>query len=304
MSYQSLRSLEELAAFVAVVDANGFSAAARQDGVRRATLSQRVQALEERLGVPLMVRSTRSIRLTEEGQAYLEHARSCLHSARQADEVVVRAKSSPQGRLRLTAPNALLALLFEEVVANYLSLYPDVSLELNSSSSVRDIHREDFDLAIRVGTLSDSTLVSRKLATVRAQYFASTSYLEKYGTPQHPSDLSKHFSIATQQEIESQGWPFLINGSLTKIHVEPRVVVDSCAMAMDSLVRGMGILYAPTRLIEESEQASKMVSLFQDYEPPRPPLHAVFAAGASKVPKVATFLQLLVAWCEKHERLI
>ncbi len=302
MSYQSFRQLEELAAFVSVIDANGFSAAARETAVRKATLSERVQSLEKRLGVPLMVRTTRSIRLTEEGRAYLIHARRCLQSARQADNVAIQARKAPGGHLRITAPNAFVSLLFEEVICAYLSLYPDVTVDINSSSTIRDLARDDFDLAIRVGPLADSSMISRKLANVRAGYFASKTYLDTHGTPQHPGALQEHQSIATQRTRGPQKWPFLINGQLEEVHVSPRITVDSCDTAMASLVGGLGILYAPHRLIEASAHRRTLIPLLAEFSPVAPPVHAVFTNGASKVPKVAAFLELLIAWCNNRDR--
>lgn len=133
MEYQSEPALEELRAFVAVVDAHGFRSAARSTRGRKATLIKRVQDLEARLGVPLIVRTTRSMRLTDEGRAYYEHASRALEAARDAESVVLSARSAPRGVLRITSATALAAHLLEAVIARYLKRYPDVRIVLQTS---------------------------------------------------------------------------------------------------------------------------------------------------------------------------
>ena len=191
MPYQSERSLAELAAFVAVVESNGFSAAARASGARKATLSLRVSDLETRLGVPLLVRTTRSLRLTEEGRAYLEHARRSLAAARDADAVVTAAKSEPSGLLRVTAPGSLADMLFNTVVVAYLTKHPGVSVSLDTSMRRIDLTREGFDLAVRIGPLAESGLVARRLGKTSGGYFASPKYLEQRGKPRRPEDSTR-----------------------------------------------------------------------------------------------------------------
>jgi DNA-binding transcriptional LysR family regulator len=156
------------------------------------TLSARLANLKARLGAPLLIRTTRSLRLTDEGQAYFESARRALAALRDAEAVVHAAKAAPSGVLRVSVPTSLAAEICEHVVVPYLRAYECVSVQLDASMRRVELAKEGFHLAIRIGPLDDSDLVARRLGVTTCGYYASPRYLRARGTPSTPKDLLKH----------------------------------------------------------------------------------------------------------------
>ncbi|WP_437307843.1 LysR substrate-binding domain-containing protein [Sorangium sp. So ce388] len=304
MEYQSGRSLEELAAFVAVVEANGFTAAARALRARKATLSQRVQDLEERLGVSLLVRTTRSLRVTDEGRAYFEHARRSLAAARDAEAVVAMAKSKPSGLLRVTTSAALAGVLMEGVVTPYLARYPDVSVELDTSVRRVDLVREGFHLALRVGPLDDSSLVARRLGVATGGYYASPRYLERRGAPERPEELlGIHDTVMVMVAREGGGpkaWPFARGARKLSLVVRPRLSLSSFELAVQAAAAGAGVVRSPRYFVRPFLAKGRLVPVLEEWTPRGFDVHAVFPPGGALVPKTRVFLDMLAAWFDKN----
>jgi DNA-binding transcriptional LysR family regulator len=293
MAYQSGLALEQLATFVAVVDANGFSAAARLTHARKATLSQRVRQLEKRLGVTLLARTTRTLRLTDEGRAYLEHARRALSAAVDADAVVARAKQKPSGVLRVTTSAALASVLLETVITPFLSKHPQVSVHLDTSVRRTNLIREGNELAVRTGPLEESSLLSRKLGTIRCGYYASPACRER--EPLRPEDVAQCRAIVVGSEGPPE-WPFVVKGKPRSIVVRPRVVVDSFDLAIRAAVDGAGIVRSPRHFAEPHLAKGRLRPVLLEWTPPSKDVYAVFPPGATLVPKTRLFIDALAAW--------
>jgi LysR family transcriptional regulator for bpeEF and oprC len=302
MEYQSGRALEELAAFVAVVEANGFSAAARSSGARKATLSRRVQELEGRLGVSLLARTTRSLRLTEEGRAYLAHAQRSLSAARDAEEVVALAKSKPTGHLRVTTSGSLAGALLEPVVAEYLERYPAVTIELDTSVRRMDLVREGFDLAIRVGPLADSTLVARRLGIATGGYYAGRRYLKRRGTPRRPEDLERHATIVVPQKERAMEWPFVDGKRKFRCLVTPRFSVTSFEIAARAAAADLGVVRTPRYFVEALLERRRLVQVLEPFTPKGIDVYAVYPPGGMLVPKTRVFVEMVSAFFDANER--
>ncbi|WP_394830158.1 LysR substrate-binding domain-containing protein [Pendulispora rubella] len=301
MEYQSGSSLEELAAFVAVVEANGFTAAARTLRARKATLSLRVQSLEARLGVSLLVRTTRTLRLTHEGRAYLEHAQRALGAARDADAVVELAKSKPTGLLRITMPASLAGALFEGVVVPYLARYPEVSVQLDTSLRTIDLVREGYDLGLRVGALAGSSLVARRLGSCTGGYYASPRYLEHRGTPKRPEDLDRHATIIVPRGDRPMEWAFVAGSKRRSLVVSPRLSVSSFELAARAAVAGAGVLRSPRYFVAPYLATNQLVPVLRDWTPPSVKVHAVFPPGGVLVPKTRLFVDAVAAWFTRND---
>jgi DNA-binding transcriptional LysR family regulator len=296
VQYQSARALEEMAAFVAVVEARGFTAAARVTQGRKATLSRRVQDLEARLGVPLLVRTTRSLRLTEEGGAYYEHARRSLASARDADAVVLSAKARPSGLLRVAASATLAAFVLDGVITAYLREYPDVRVHLETTDRKVDIVRDGFDLALRAGALADSSLVARRLGVAGGGFYASPRYLAARGEPSHPKDLAAHDVVAVPKGDGALEWPFLIGGKPKSFPIRPRLVVTDAELGARAAAAGVGIVRAPLQIVRPYLARRQLVEVLREWAPPGLTVHAVFPPGGGLVPKTRVFLDMLERW--------
>src|SRR5918996_848196 len=213
MAYQSGMAFEQLATLVAVVDANGFAAAARATNLRKATISQRIQQLEKRLGVSLLVRTTRSLRVTDEGRAYVEQARRALEAVAQAEQVIAAAKHKPIGVLRVTMHAALASMIFESVVLPYMANNPDVSVHIDTSMRQLDLAREGFDLAVRtgIGPLAESSFIARRIGMTPSAYTASPRWVATHGGLRRPEDLTDHPTIVIEEEGPHE-WSFVVNG--------------------------------------------------------------------------------------------
>jgi LysR family transcriptional regulator for bpeEF and oprC len=302
LSYQSARSLEELAALVAVVESNGFTAAARASGARKATLSLHVARLEKRIGVPLLFRTTRSIRLTEEGHAYFGHAQRAISAARDAEAQVISAKARPSGLLRVTAPTALADGLLESVVMPYLMKHSDVTVHLDTSARQIDFAREPFDLAIRLGPLADSSLVARRLGTSGGGYFASPRYLKRRGTPRRPGDLSTHETIAIPGRQGPISWTFVVKKEIRSFVIRPRLLVSTFELGARAAAAGLGILRAPSEPLQPFLAKQQLVRILAEWSQPDAEVFAVIPPGGASVPKTRVFLDMLVEWfAERHQ---
>ena len=293
MEYQSDQALEELRAFVAVVDAQGFRSAARVTRGRKATLSKRVQDLEARLGVPLLVRTTRSMRLTDEGRAYFEHASRALAAARDAEAVVLSAKATPRGVLRVTTAAALAAHVLDAVIVRYLKKYPDVRLVLHTTERRLDIVREGYDVAVWGGPLDDSSLVARKLGVAAGGYFASPKYLARRPEPKSPDDLAAHDLVTITKDAGATEWPFVAGGKEKRVAIRPRLVVNDLELALRAGIGGMGIVPAPLSSAEPYVAKKQLVQVLRQWTRPALDVHAVFPPGGALVPKTRAFLDLL-----------
>ncbi|NUP06955.1 MAG: LysR family transcriptional regulator [Polyangiaceae bacterium] len=293
MEYQSGRTLEELSAFVAVVQARGFTAAARATRARKATLSQRVKDLEQRLGMPLLMRTTRALRLTDEGRAYFEHASRALASARDAEAVVLSAKAKPKGVLRVTTSASLAIFVLEGVVTTYLAKYPDVAVQLDTSERRIDLVAEGFDLAVRVGVLEDSSLIARRLGRATGGFYASPRYLAKRGEPRRPEELVEHDAIVIPKADGSMEWPCWIGSRTKSFPVRPRLVVTHLETAARAASAGVGLMRAPYSVVAPYLKKKQLVPILRAWTPPGLDVHAVFPPGGALAPKTRAFLDLL-----------
>lgn len=300
MAYQSDVALGELAAFTAVVDAQGFTAASRLLGVRKATLSARVQRLEQRLGASLLARTTRALRLTDEGRAYLEHARRAIASARAAESAVVSTRAAPSGTLRVSVPPPLGALLLNAVIAPYLSAHPAVTVQLDTATRTVDLVKDEFDVAIRVGALGDSALIARKLGVAAGGYYASPAYLARHGEPKRPRDLPNHDAIVIPRGDRAPEWHFVEGRRRRSIVVKPRLAVNGFELGLEAAVAGLGIVPSPLFCVQALLNKKQLVPVLAAYTPPGFEVHAVFPASAALVPKTRAFVDLLAAWADGH----
>src|SRR5205814_7880475 len=212
--------LKQLESFVSIATRASLTAAAKAEGVAPAIMGRRLDALEERLGVKLLMRTTRRISLTHEGSAFLEDCQRLLSELASAEASVSAGGVKASGHLRVTAPAGFGRRHVAPLVPRFLAQHPDVSLSLNLSDRLVDIVNEGVDCAVRVGDLPDSALVSVRLAENRRLCVASPAYLKRAGTPRHPNDLARHECLTLSSEAsQSRGWAFAVDGTL--VHLRP-----------------------------------------------------------------------------------
>ncbi len=241
----------EMAVFVKVVETGGFQRAAEALGMPKSSVSRKVASLEERLGVRLLHRTTRTVRTTDIGQGYYDRLARLVRDAEAAEDAVRQCQDEPTGTLRISVPTTGTGS-FMRMVFGFSKRYPRVSLEVLSTDRFVDLVRERIDVAIRAGELSDSGLVARKLARSQLRFVASPAYLDERGRPESVADLAKHDGVGGGRLESNPVW-HLADG--TTVPVRARVRVTSMANAVDAAVAGLGLALVPDPFVQsEIEQ--------------------------------------------------
>ncbi|WP_374592661.1 LysR family transcriptional regulator [Aquabacterium sp.] len=270
--------LKQIESFVAVSTKGSLTAAAQAEGVAPAVIGRRIDALENRLGVKLMVRTTRRITLTFEGSAFLEDAQRLLADLANAEASVSAGGVKASGYLRVTAPAGFGRRHVAPLVPRFLAAHPDVSLSLNLSDRVVDLVNEGYDCAVRVGDLSDSSLVSVRLADNRRLCVAAPSYLKRRGTPRHPDDLMQHDCLMLSSEAsQTRGWAFTVNNEVAHVRPGSRLDCSDGQVLHDWCRLGLGVAWRSTWEVEGEVASGELVSVLDDFAAPPNGIYAVFA---------------------------
>src|ERR1043165_3105250 len=269
--------LKQIESFVLVAAKGSLTAAAQAEGVAPAVMGRRLDALEARLGVKLLLRTTRRITLTHEGSAFLEDCQRLLAELANAEASVSAGGVKASGHLRITAPAGFGRRHVAPLVPAFLSQHPDVSLSLNLSDRIVDIVNEGVDCAVRVGDLPDSSLVSVRLAENRRLCVATPAYLRRAGTPRHPNELARHECLTLSSDAsQTRGWAFSVDGEV--MHLRPRGRLD-CGdgqVLHDWCLAGMGIAWRSTWEVEQEVAQGKLVSVLDRFAAPPNGIYAVF----------------------------
>jgi DNA-binding transcriptional LysR family regulator len=273
-----MAKLKQLESFVSVAARGSLTAAALAEGVAPAIMGRRLDALEERLGVKLLVRTTRRITLTHEGSAFLEDCQRLLADLANAEASVSAGGVKASGHLRITAPAGFGRRHVAPLAAKFHEHHADVTITLNLSDRVVDLAGEGFDCAVRVGDLPDSSLISVRLADNRRLCVATPRYLKLHGTPQHPSELSRFDCLSLSSEAsQTRGWAFTVDGAL--VHLKPGGPLD-CSdgqVLHDWCLAGYGIAWRSTWEVESEIAAGRLVAVLEDFAAPANGIYAVFA---------------------------
>ena len=269
--------LKQLESFVAVATKGSLTATALAEGVAPAVIGRRIDALEERLGVKLLVRTTRRISLTHEGSAFLEDCQRLLTDLASAEASVSAGGVKASGHLRVTAPAGFGRRHVAPLVPRFIALHPDVSVSLNLSDRVVDIVNEGFDCAVRVGDLPDSSLISVRLADNRRQCVAAPSYLQRAGVPQHPADLGRHECLTLSSDAsQTRGWAFRVDGEVTHLRPHGRLDCSDGQVLHDWCLQGLGIAWRSTWEVAAEISAGRLQPLLENYAAPPNGIFAVF----------------------------
>jgi DNA-binding transcriptional LysR family regulator len=283
-------SLDAIAVFVRVVETGSFSAAARRLGMPKATVSARVAGLEKRLGVTLIHRTTRKLRVTEAGEEYFRHCADAIRELELAEAALQSTSGKPSGVLKVTAPVDLGHTLLPRIVQAYAAKYPDVSVELLVTNRLVDLVGEGVDLAIRPSqALKDSSLIAQRYFEMGFNLWASARYLERLGAPTHPRDLSKADFVG----FLGRGSVVLTNGkSEVEIPATGRIRADDLETIKALLLSGEGIAWLPDFLAEEAAEAGTLVPVLSQWRPKeRGAFYFVYVGRKYGLPKVQAFIQ-------------
>lgn len=292
-----LRDMSDTLAFVEVVERGSFTAAAESFRTSKARISKKVQDLEQRLGVKLLHRTTRNIRLTEAGSVYFERCRDLARLVGDAESAVEQVHGRPSGWLRVTAPHWLVTKALAPLMVGFREAYPEVKLQLLLDHDVKNIVHEDIDVACRLwnGPMPDSNLVARRLADIQTGLYASRQYLEQHGVPDHPSQLNDHACLVTQLFYgrPQHSWPLTRHGEIIDFPINPAVVATDPEALFEFLIRGQGIQLTNPHLVHQAVAAGDVVRILPEWSGPCATLYAVRAGGRVQPLKVGSFIDYL-----------
>lgn len=286
--------LKQIETFVAVAAKGSLSAAAQAEGVAPAVIGRRLDALEERLGVKLFVRTTRKLTLTFEGSAFLEDCQRIVRDIQNAEASVSAGGVKASGHLRVSAPAGFGRKHVAPLVPEFASAHPDVSVTLDLSDRMVDLVNEGFDCAVRLGELPDSSLVSLGLGENRRACVAAPLYLERYGTPQTLADLAHHRCLALGASANQQrGWTFQEDGALVSIKVSGTMECSDGAVLHEWCLAGHGLAWRSWWEVGADIAAGRLVTVLDRFAAPPIGIHAVFPQRRHLPLRVRVFLDFL-----------
>ncbi|MBE7184521.1 MAG: LysR family transcriptional regulator [Methylobacterium mesophilicum] len=280
-------------AFLQVADRRSFTAAADDLGMSRATIGAQISALEARLCVRLLQRSTRAVALTEAGVAYQDALAGIQTQVRDAERAATMFQTEAVGRLKISAPPDLGPNHVAPVVARYLREHPAVSIDLQLSTDTVDLIGQGYDLAIRGALTVEPTLITRRIGSSPVIACASPAYLARNGTPTFPHDLTAHACLHFSELRWGRVWQFERNGEVAAVPLLPRFECNNGPTLLAAAVAGAGIALEPAFVVGPSIRAGALVPILSDWQLPIIPLHAVYPANRNIARKVRSFVEML-----------
>ncbi len=283
--------LNAIAIFAKVIDAGSFVGASRALGIPKSTVSRKVSELEEELGARLLQRTTRTLHLTDAGEAFHRHAVRVLAEVEEAERAVTFLQDVPRGVLRVTTP--LSFGFFGPIIGCFLTLHPEVRAEIICTDRLVDLVQEGFDVAIRTGTLADSSLIARSLGTLKSYVVATPDFFEAHGVPESPEDLARFDAVVFGVGMSNATWRLFADGQTTYVEVKPRLIVNDPELLIASVLEGVGIGLVPAHLCVDHLRSGRLRRVLADYCSPSIPVSAVYPSTRHISPKVKAFLDHL-----------
>ena len=281
--------LDDALIFTRVVECHSFTLAAQGLGMQKSTVSRRIALLEERLGVRLLNRTTRKLRLTEVGQAYYERCRQIMLDFAEAEQAVMQLQQVPAGLLRISAPIEFGQWILGRVLGDFMRLYPEINAEVELASRHIDPVEEGVDIVISVGQPQDSSLIGRKLFETRRRLCASPEYLAQHGVPSRAEDLASHRAITLSRD-PVRYWPILEqNVSCRRV-----LTCNNITFAREAALAGAGIAALPTMITDQEVREGHLVELLPDVDLPIGEVYAVYPSRRFQAMKVKAFLDFLM----------
>lgn len=282
-------SWEGVSEFIAVAEAQSFTAAANRLGISTAQVSRQVGALEARLGTKLFYRTTRKVTITETGQVYYNHCRQVLEGLAEAERAVTDLHQEPKGRLNLTAPVTFGENRIAPLINDFLQRYQELEINLRLTNQRLDLVAESYDLAIRLGELEDSSMMAKRLSSRRHYTCAAPEYLAAHGTPNALSELDAHNCLQGSLGY----WRFQENGTTRHIRVKGNLRCNSGASLVDAAQKNLGIIQLPDYYVEADLSAGRLISVLDAYRAPDDGIWAIYPQNRHLSPKVRLLLDHL-----------
>lgn len=287
-------TLKAMQVFVEVARQQGFAPAARHLGLSTSSVSRHVLNLERQLRCQLFVRTTRHLTLSQAGSELLNRCQRIVHDVEDLLHRTRQDAAVTTGRLRLTMPEFLSTWFARDVIARYVSAHPEVEVELHVLTRVVNLVEEDFDLAVRVGNLPDSTLIARKLLDLRLVLVGSPDYVARRGAPRAPADLRAHNCIVETESPYKDRWPLLHGGTRRRHWIKGNVRVSNGEVARELVIGGAGLALLPLYMVVDALRAGRLVAVMEDCMPDYGGVFAVYPPTRYLSRAVREFLSLLV----------
>ncbi len=284
-----MQSLDTIEAFVKVVQASSFSGAARELSIPKSTLSRKITRLEDRLGVQLLVRTTRKLSLTDIGAAYFERCRQIVQDLEEAEDMVRMSHAQPRGILRITAPVLHEYSVFAEVILKFMEQCPEVELDILFTNRYVDLIEEGYDVALRGGRLEDSSMIARKIASTNSFLVASPAYLARRGTPQTLQEIAEHDCLLRADQPLDR-W-FDVHGNSVK--VKGRLRTNDIDMLRHAALAGLGLVLLPGPTITHDLKAKNLIPVLPELMNQPSGFYAVYPASRHLSVKVRAFVDFI-----------
>ena len=283
-------------AFATVVDQGGFTDAARKMGISKSAVSKHVSALEARLGARLLNRTTRRVNPTEIGLVYYDRARRVLNDAGEADSIVTAMQAAPSGVLRVSVATDFGVALLSPVLDEFLTAYPDISVNMVFKNRYVELISEGFDMAVRVGDLEDSSLRARRICESTQRLIAAPSYFAQHGRPRRIDDLTEHRLLHYSNQASANVWKITApSGEERQIRGTGWLTVNDGQSLLNAAIKGLGIAYLPSYLYHKAMEDGLVEDVIPDLPRSTLGVHAVYPPGRFTQPKVRAFIDFLVA---------
>jgi DNA-binding transcriptional LysR family regulator len=291
----NMDKLDAMNAFVKVVASGSYAEAARKLGLTRSAVSKAVMELEQLLGARLLDRTTRRLSPTEAGRAYFERCAEILASVEETELQVSRLHEEPRGVLKINAPMSFGTLYLGAAIAEFMTRYPELRLELTLNDRFVDPIEEGVDVTVRIGDLPDSSLVARKLAPARRVLAASPAYLERHGVPQMPEDLARHRGLNYGHTTTLQRWELTRDGTEIVVPVASYLCSNNGEVLRAAALQGNGIVRLPTFIIGPDVKAGGLRVVLADYAPTPLGIYALYAPNRYLAAKTRLLIDFMVA---------
>ena len=286
--------LTSMSIFMKAVDLGSFSAAADALQMSPQLVGKHIQTLEQRMGVRLLNRTTRRQSLTDIGKSFYERARFILAEVEAVDSLVAETRSVPRGRLKINAPVTFAIHALAPRLHEYLSTYPEVSVDLTMANRFVDMIEEGYDAVFRVGNLSDSGLIARPLAPYRLVACAAPSYLAAHDPIRTPMDLQRHECLGFSHTELRTHWAFDGPDGRVSVPISGRLMVDNGEALLPAAVAGLGVMLQPEELARAELESGRLVPVLAEYSVPTRPMHILYAPDRRLTPKLRSFIDFAV----------
>lgn len=277
--------------FVYVAEYESFTRAAKELGISTAQVSRQISALEKRLNIKLLYRTTRKVSLSEEGRVFYQHCRGVLDGLDAAEQAVSNLQSKPQGRIKLTAPVTYGEQQIVPLLNDFMVQYPDIEVTAFLSNQKIDLVEGGYDLAIRIGRLSDSMMMAKKLSRRTNFVCATPAYLSQYGLPRTLKDLNQHNCLLGTRDY----WHFVEKGEEKNLQVTGTVQYNSGHGLVDAALKSLGIVQLPDYYVQKYLASGELVSILDNYREPEESIWAIYPHNRHLSPKIRLLVDYLAA---------